>query len=394
MHEAILTTLFVLTLSPILVDHAWERHVIDASSQGADGVRLADINGDGLLDIATAWEEGGLIRAYQHPGTDSVSSPWPAVTVGEVRSGEDAVFVDLDADGAMDVVSACEGQTKTLYVHWAPQDAEHRLRANAWKTEAFPSSIGHQMWMYVLPLQVDSAFGPDLLVAGKGNGAEIGWFRAPEHARDLAAWRYERIASMGWVMSIEATDMDNDGDLDVLYSDRRGPTRGIYWLEWQGSRWKRHALPDANRENMFLGTGDLDRDGRMDVVCATKGGPIMWYQRQDNPSWRVHEIAYPPGVGSGKSVAIADINGDEQPDLVFSCEHARGGLSGLRWLSHTGDPADGDWQSHEIAGSEGVKFDRLVPHDLDGDGDLDIITCEEATGLGVIWYENPHAPKR
>jgi hypothetical protein len=27
--------------------------------------------------------------------------------------------------------------------------------------------------------------------------------------------------------------------------------------------------------------------------------------------------------------------------------------------------------------------------DLDGDGDLDVLTCEERAGLGVIWYENP-----
>ena len=27
--------------------------------------------------------------------------------------------------------------------------------------------------------------------------------------------------------------------------------------------------------------------------------------------------------------------------------------------------------------------------DLDGDGDLDVLTCEEVGNLGVIWYENP-----
>ena len=42
----------------------WRRHAIDGSSRGADGVRLADVNGDGRPDIATGWEEGGVIRAY------------------------------------------------------------------------------------------------------------------------------------------------------------------------------------------------------------------------------------------------------------------------------------------------------------------------------------------
>ena len=46
----------------------WRRHTIDDSSKGADGVRLADVNGDELVDIATGWEEGGVTRAYINPG--------------------------------------------------------------------------------------------------------------------------------------------------------------------------------------------------------------------------------------------------------------------------------------------------------------------------------------
>jgi len=46
----------------------WQRHTIDDSSQGADGTRFADINGDGLFDITTPWEQGGEIRVYLHPG--------------------------------------------------------------------------------------------------------------------------------------------------------------------------------------------------------------------------------------------------------------------------------------------------------------------------------------
>ena len=40
----------------------------------------------------------------------------------------------------------------------------------------------------------------------------------------------------------------------------------------------------------------------------------------------------------------------------------------------------------------GVKYDRIELMDLDGDGDLDVLTCEEqeaGTGMGVFWYENP-----
>lgn len=47
---------------------AWQRHTIDDSFLGAGGTRLADINGDGLLDITTPWEQGGQVRVYLNPG--------------------------------------------------------------------------------------------------------------------------------------------------------------------------------------------------------------------------------------------------------------------------------------------------------------------------------------
>jgi hypothetical protein len=61
----------LLLVSLQLVGHGsepWVRHTIDSSSEGADGIRLADINRDDLMDITTGWEEGGVVRAYLHPG--------------------------------------------------------------------------------------------------------------------------------------------------------------------------------------------------------------------------------------------------------------------------------------------------------------------------------------
>ena len=51
------------------------------------------------------------------------------------------------------------------------------------------------------------------------------------------------------------------------------------------------------------------------------------------------------------------------------------------------DNGDGDALDRGPGG-----FDDNCNHvvdDLDDDGDLDVITCEETSNLGVIWYENP-----
>src|SRR5690606_8193224 len=131
----------------------------------------------------TGWEEGGLIRVYLHPGKQRCREAWPAVTVGQVRSPEDAVFVDLDGDGTLDVVSSCEGKQRTVFVHWGPKDRGRLLDPAAWKTEPLPATQNDQMWMFALPLDVDGRNGIDLVLGSKGPGAAIGWLQSPPNPR-------------------------------------------------------------------------------------------------------------------------------------------------------------------------------------------------------------------
>lgn len=368
----------------------WTRHTIDNSSRGADGVRVADVNGDGLMDLTTGWEEGGVIRVYLNPGPDKSKTPWPAVTVGTVKSPEDAVFADVDGDGKVDVVSSCEGKTRQVFIHWAPNDADKYLEASAWQTERLPCADNDQMWMFCLPLQVDGQFGVDLVVGSKGPNASVGLLQAPANPRDATAWKYHRLYDAGWIMSLIARDMDDDGDQDILISDRKGANRGVLWLENPGSgdasggqRWKTHRLGAADREVMFLAVGEKGSDYPGSVFAACSGSGIAMLSP---PHWTLTDIPMPANCGTGKGIAVADVNLDGRTDIVFTCENATGSKSGVRWLSR-GEA--GKWQDHQISGPEGIKFDRIELLDLDHDGDLDVITCEERANLGVIWYENP-----
>jgi hypothetical protein len=213
---------------------SWKRHTIDDSSRGADGVRTADVNGDGLTDLVTGWEEGGVIRVYLNPGPKKSHDRWPAVTIGKVRSPEDAVFVDLDGDGRIDVVSSCEGRERSLFVHWAPKDRSKYLDESAWKTEPLPASAGKAMWMFCVPVQVDGKRGADLVAGSKGKDAGVGWFEFPDDPRNLAAWKWRPIYTGGWIMSLFEIDMDSDGDPDVVITDRKGKNSGCRWLENPG----------------------------------------------------------------------------------------------------------------------------------------------------------------
>lgn len=377
----------------------WQRHAVEGGKGGADGVRLLDINGDQLLDITTGWEEGKRIRVYLHPGSKKVKSEWPAVTVGQVTSPEDAVFADVDGDGAVDVVSSCEGKERTVFIHWAPPDTDEYLNPTAWQTEAIPVSEKVQSWMFCLPLQMDGKNGVDLVAGSKGGNAEVGWFESPANPRNLHKWQWNAIYKAGWIMSLLARDIDGDDDQDLIITDRKGPHRGCYWLENPGPgpkqklAWPVHLIGGKDQEVMFLGAGDVDQDGQEDFAAAVRGGGVLVFRRtSEKPAkWETLEIPMPAETGTGKGVGIGDVDGDGQNDLVVTCENSQK-KSGVFWLSREKGTKwnQGRWTAHEISGkTEGIKFDLVELLDLDGDGDLDALTCEERDNLGVIWYENP-----
>jgi len=224
--------------------------------------------------------------------------------------------------------------------------------------------------------------------------------------RQLDAWTWHPIREMGWVMSIVARDMDGDGDSDLVISDRRGARRGCFWLDNPGAeriarepglRWREHPIGAVGREVMFVSIADLDGDGLDDVVAAVKPRDLVCLRRHDKlgRKWSSRTVEMPAGTGGAKGVGIGDIDLDGRADLVFTCEGANGPLSGVRWMRASGPLEDArtEWTDHEIGGAPGTKFDRIELLDLDADGDLDVLTCEEWDGLGVIWYENPARAK-
>ena len=109
-------------------------------------------------------------------------------------------------------------------------------------------------------------------------------------------------------------------------------------------------------------------------------------------------IAVPDWTGRAKSVTASDLNQDGFKDLIVSTNTEGAELDGLIWTSGASlQQAATQRQFFSISGKKACKYDRLLTLDLDGDGDDDILTCEEnagenSVGLGVIWYENPTIP--
>jgi hypothetical protein len=305
------------------------------------------------------------------------------------------MFCDLNGDGVLEIVSACEGDEKTIWVHTFHGQADEYLLSSQWKTHALRPSVKQQSWMFCVPMHVDGKYGVDLIAGAKNEGAQLGWFQAPPKAFQFDEWVWHSLYEAGWIMSILTEDMDDDGDLDIVFSDRKGESRGVYWLENPGpdqclGPWTLHKINQSDKEFMFLTIHDLDEDGLNDVLVSTKRQDIFVYRRQGktHPTWEEHRIAMPESSGTAKAVQVGDINNDGKKDIVFSCEGAEN-RHGVMWLSYTHSVFDTHWTAHTVSGLHGTKYDLVELIDLDGDMDLDIVTCEERDNLGVIWYENP-----
>jgi hypothetical protein len=392
---------------PADVGAPWAMRTIQAGLRGADGAHLADVDGDGFDDVATAWEEQGVVTVSLHPGAaatpETLRQPWTTVVVGTRLGGvEDAVVADIDEDGHADVVSACE--CRKLAVHFAPDDPTRLLDPEAWTTVTLDASTGGHRWIKAAVTDVDGDGHLDVVGGGKASPATVSWFRSPADPRDGSAWTRTVMSDVGWTMSLEPLDVDADTDVDLVLSDRipirdpdrpiRYDLRGSRWLEnpavGGGADWVNHPIGFSRGEHKFLHVVDVDGDGDDDVLDGVSGATHnRTFLRKNLGGWTAWEetpIPQPDGVGHYQDVTTGDIDADGDLDLAFSYSHAEGDLSGVIWL---GAGPDGSWQRNEISGPPGTKFDNVELHDVDGDGDLDAVTTEQIEQLGIIWYENP-----
>ncbi len=368
-------------LFPARAQKPWHRHVIDDSFRGADGVRLADFNGDGMQDVVTGWEQSGVVRLYLNPGHDQIKKHWAAVTVGKAGSPEDAVPFDIDDDGDLDVVSCHEGKTRQVCVHFnaAGSEPELLMQEKNWSSQVF-ERIDGQLWMFAEPISLgDQSRG--LVVGSKGSAGSITLLIAPQQqAERLDLWKVHKIRDAGWIMTLKSLDLDGDGDQDLLFSDRKGPRRGVGWLEQPNQSptqpWIEHDIGGSGYEVMFVDATQKR------VLVATRNALFIDFVRRQGQKWTSREIANPTGVPLGK--AIKRLTGDV---IVLTAntaadKKAKPKLPGI-WLRNS----DQTWLP--IDPTIAIKPDRIECLDLDGDGDLDVMTCEEVKNLGVIWYENP-----
>lgn len=404
----------------VALDVAWPRHTIyngpcDATHQcsGADGVHLVDVNGDGLVDITSPWEQSSKVSGSLHPGYATVRAvaSWPTVIVPcTLNAIEDAKFADVDGDGNFDIITAGDAGQK-ISIAFGPPVAQF-LTPSAWTCITVTASSvvpAKENWIQIAFADLDGDGIKDIVAGGRTTTltGKIGYFTSTQ-PRVASSWMWHEVSLAGVTWSLVPMDIDGDGDLDLVVSDG-GTVSGLMGsralinpLIGGGGTWINRTI------HVYNGTGQLARFLHAEPLRVIDGSSretgasfLNIRTTTDWLTWTAQNVPWPSDAGHYNAVRPGDLDGDGIEDLAVTMHHADSDyttppqdLSGVLWLRGDGS---GGWQRGEVSGVDGVKYDNLELVDIDGDGDLDIVTSEQGMAgvtppsdkLGVVWYENP-----
>lgn len=342
------------------------------------GLAFADINGDGQVDIASGryW--------YQNPGRDLLGD-W---VQHEFPAGMHvALALDVDNDEFVDLVAQAD-ETDLAFYWLEAQDPA----GESWRTvkigsvERASHELGAQGYRAA---QIEGDARPEVIFAS-GNG--IYYFRIPDDPAG-GNWPRVHVNSNPSDEGLAVGDVDGDGQPDIAATT--GDSKRVEWYRNPGDgsgEWTAFVIGEF-AEALYpdrIGLADFDQDGRLDVVVTeengeTSGAETFWWQQPADPvgggNWPRFLIV---SQGTTNSLDVADMNQDGVPDLVLA-EH-RGSKNLDIWLndghgSFTRLPVDQGRESH--LGAQTV--------DLDGDGDLDLVSIAWDDSASLFLWRNDSA---
>ena len=359
----------------------WTRRDIDTAFGGAAGVRLADINADGHLDVLAVGSVNNDVAFFEN--TNGLGTSWTERTIdGSFNGAMSVVAGDIDGDGDLDVAAA--GQVIDQIAWWENTMGD----GTAWTKQIVDVSFNAAISVAIADVDGDGDL--DLLGAAEDDN-EIAWYenQGPASFQDrpfgrAQTWVAHPIDStFGGAYSVYGADIDGDGDVDVVGAARND--NDIAWYEntaGDGSAWTDRTVASNFPNTRFVSVADLDKDGDMDFYAsAVNISEISWWENET-----VHRSgAYPQenvldsSFNGAAAAAVGDLDGDGDNDIAGVAEDG----DEVAWWRNDG----GSFTKTVLPGS----FDGPVSvelHDLDGDGDLEVLGAASAGNQVAYWDNN------
>ena len=232
----------------------------------------------------------------------------------------------------------------------------------------------------VYAADVDGDGDTDILGAA-GNADDISWWENTD-GTGMSLTKHIIDNDTTLPASVSATDIDGDGDMDVLGSSTLAD--GILWWEnsdGTGTSWIEHTV-DSDFEHVWsVSSEDLDGDGDADVLGANSyTGKISWWENSDGTGTSWIEHAVNGNICEARYVYAKDLDGDGDADILVGTYE-----EGIVWWENTNSTGT-LWTKHIVDGElEGSV--SIYSADIDGDGDLDVLGAVIQTD-DITWWEN------
>lgn len=310
--------------------------------------------------------------------------PW----VAHVRA------VDLDGDGLMDAVG-CE--SKDSEVVWLRQKPGGDFEEIVLADEA-------QAPVHVEAYDLDQDGDLDLLISCMNvvfpNNDKIGTLMILENDGQQNFTKRILLEHVERVTDARAADMDRDGDLDLIVGQFGYDQGEVRWMRNNGNWNFESEILLRLSGTINVTVDDYNGDGTPDIAALV------------SQQWEEIHLFENDGSGSFKGRVIwgstnddyaisgmtsGDVNGDGQPDLVFTNGDGFGPnpvpgprpWHGVQWLENRGN---GFFKYNRIGDLGGAYSPAIV--DLDQDGDMDVLALSSFNDWSrpeaesMMWYRN------